>query len=108
MTSRLAVLFDAMTGSVLLPIFVMTVMRHESIGGDFTYQGFSKQQLQHNIQPAAGFGFEANIAMVPSKNSVEYACALLRPCMAGLMLTISGIASSAWPSFFWTSVMMQC
>ena len=36
------------------------------------YQGFSKQQLQHNMQPAAGFGYEANTAMVPSKNSVAY------------------------------------
>ena len=77
MNSRLAVLFDAMAGSVLLPIFAMTVMRQESFGGDFTYQGFSNQQLQLSMQPAAGFGYEANIAMVPSKNSVAYMCALL-------------------------------
>ena len=82
---------------VLLSIFAMTVMRQESFGGNFTYQGFSKQ-LQHNMQPAAGFGHETNTAMVPSKNSVTYMCALLYPCMAGLMLAVSGIASSAWPS----------
>ena len=56
MTSRLAVLFGAMAGSVLLSIFARTVVRQESFGGDFTYQGFSKQQLQQKIQPAAGFG----------------------------------------------------
>ena len=83
---------------VLLPVFSMTIMRQESFGGDFTYQGFSKQQLQHNIQPAAGFGYEANTAMVPSKNSAAYVYALFYPCMAGLMLAFSGIASSAWPS----------
>ena len=66
-----------MTGLVLLPIFAMTVVHQESFGGNFTYQGFSKQQLQHNMQPAAGFGYEANTAMVPSKNSVTYVCALL-------------------------------
>ena len=89
-----------MAGSVLLLIFAMNVVHHESIGGDFTYQSFSKQQLQHNMQPAAGFGYEANTAMVPSRNSVAYVCALLYPCMAGLMLAVSGIASSAWPSLF--------
>ena len=52
------------------------------------------------MQPAASFGFEANIAMVPSKYSVVYVCALHYPCMAGLMLAFSGIASSAWPSLF--------
>ena len=100
MTSRLAVLFDAMAGSVLPSIFAMTVVHHESIGGDFTYQEFSNQQLQHNMQPAASFGYEANTAMVPSKNSMAYVCALLKPCMAGLMLAVSGIASSAWLSLF--------
>ena len=94
-----------MAGSVL-PIFAMPVMRQESIGGNFTYQGFSNQQLQQNIQPAASFGYEANTAMVPSKNSVAYVCALLYPWMAGLMLAFSGIASSAWPSMPWTSVVM--
>ena len=100
MTSRLAVLFVAMAGSVLLSIFAMTVMRQESIGGNFTYQGFSVQQLQHNMQQAAGFGCEANIAMVPSKNSVAYVCTLLYPCMAGLLLAVIVIASSARPSLF--------
>ena len=100
MTSRLAVLFDAMAGSVLLSIFARTVVHHESFGGNFTFQGFSKQQLQHNMHPAASFGYEANTAMVPSKNSAAYVCALLRPCMAGLLLAVSGIASSAWPSLF--------
>ena len=66
-----------MAGLVLLSRFAMTVMRQESIGGDSRYQGFSVQQLQHNMQPAASFGYEANIAMVPSKNSVAYMCALL-------------------------------
>ena len=98
MTLRLAVLFGAMAGLVLLPIFARTVVRHESFGGNFTYQGFSKQQLQHNMQPAASFGYEANTAMVPSKNSAAYVYALLYPCMAGLLLAVSGIASSAWPS----------
>ena len=73
-------------------------MRQESIGGNFTYQGFSNQQLQHDMQPAAGFGYEANIAMVPSKNSVAYVSALLYPCMAGSLLAVSGIASSSRPS----------
>ena len=63
MTSRLAVLFGAMAGLVLLSIFVMTVMRQESFGGNFTNLGSSNQQLQHNMQPAASFGYEANIAM---------------------------------------------
>ena len=89
-----------MTGVELLFIFAMTVMRQESFGGNFTNQGFSKQQLQHNMQPAAGFGYEANTAMVPSKNSAAYVYALLKLCMAGLMLAVSGIASSAWPSLF--------
>ena len=48
---------------MLLSIFALTVVHHESIGGDFTYRGLSNQQLQHNMQLAAGFGYEANIAM---------------------------------------------
>ena len=86
-----------MAGLVLLSRFAMTVMRQESFGGNSTYQDFTNQQLQHNIQPTAGFGYEANTAMVPSRNSVAYVCALLYPCMAGLLLAFSGIASSAWP-----------
>ena len=78
----------------------MTVMHQESFGGNFTYQDFTNQQLQHNMQPAASFGYEANTAMVPSKNSVAYVYALLYPCMAGSLLAVSGIASSAWPSLF--------
>ena len=45
MTTRLAVLFGAIAGLVLLPIFARTVVRQESFGGNFTYQGFSNQQL---------------------------------------------------------------
>ena len=100
MTTRLAVLFGAIAGLVLLPIFARTVVRQESFGGNFMYQGFSNQQLQHNMQPAAGFGYEANIAIVPSKSSAAYVYALLKPCMAGLLLAFSGIAASAWPSLF--------